>query len=432
MIRVGGGKTGRFGRNIISIMGKYQKPSKSLSTQLAPRYASGKIVFSYVAWLICIFFLSIYLLGRDTVLKSSVENGKPYAMLFSPLDLNTPDESNSLKVIGLGDSTFFAPAYGGDSHFGRPEDHIPAILDRTLESYEPTLEVVVSSWAFGGANMYNYYCMFYKAEKLSPDLIIIPINWTSFGAWWRNTVKDNFPELCAFAPLSDDLISDHENLIVSRNIVSLKQLEYKIRIWSVYPYGMKQWVLAALRDFSDWGSEEESEEDGDKSEGWREQMDKSAVKGLYNMKVNRPDKSYRGIRAVANLASKHGVKTLFYITPLNLEFMDRKGALNRKVYEASRDLLIEATRAEGVYCIDLSDLLADEYFPDPTQHCNLEGRKKICEALAPVVLDILKREPSASTIGAGQNNNIRQTPRDFGSWARIGQTAQNGAAHKPR
>jgi len=115
------------------------------------------------------------------------------------------------------------------------------------------------------------------------------------------------------------------------------------------------------------------------------------------MELKKSGKEYRQVRAVSNLASKHGVKALFYITPINLDFMARKGAFDQRAFEASKELIIEATRAAGAYCLDLSGLLGDEYFTDVTAHYNLEGRQKMCDALAPVVTDILR----AGNMGTG-------------------------------
>lgn len=94
--------------------------------------------------------------------------------------------------------------------------------------------------------MYNYYCMFYEAEKPSPNLIIIPINWASFCLLWANNEDLFRPEISAFAPFSPDLGPGCQNPIRLRGINPMRQLEYKLRIMSVYPKGMKLWVLKKL------------------------------------------------------------------------------------------------------------------------------------------------------------------------------------------
>ena len=355
--------------------------------------ATFRIAVFCVVWMVALFLLCLGFLGTETILQYSEKNDKPYAVLFFPSARENPGQSESLKIVCLGDSTFFYPIYGGDPRFGKPEDQIPAILEKTLEGYSPGREVSVLSRAFRSATMYNYYCMFYEAEKISPNLIIIPINWATFGAWWKWHLEDNFPELCALAPLCDGLITRQENLIRTKGISPLKQAGYKIGIWSVYPHGMKYWATAGLQSLFGYHPDGsvEGADDMNLVEGWRQKNNRSELFQLYPMELKKSGEEYRQIRAVSNLASKHGVKVLFYITPINLDFMARKGALDQRAFEASKELIIEATRADGAYCLDLSGLLGDEYFTDVTAHYNLEGRQKICDTLAPVVTDILSK-----------------------------------------
>ena len=351
---------------------------------------TGKLAVFYCLWLIALFLLCLGYVGREGILKVSEEYGKSYAVLFFPSDRENVEKAESLRIVCLGDSAFFFPAYGGDPRFGRPEDTLPAILERTLRAREQGADLSVVEWSFRGADMYGYYCAFYKARESSPHLVIIPINWTTFGSWWRRLRVNKFPELCALAPLRDDLIPDSLNPIRAENISPFRQLRHKIGIWHIYPYGVKQWVLSGWESLMGVSPPEPEETDLDRPDTWRKDLRKGSFQLLYPMAIHESDEGIRNIRAVANLASRHQTKLLSYMSPINIELMERKGYFDKERFEASKKLIIEAARARGVYCLDLSDLLEDRYFPDRTAHYTLEGRQKICDALAPVITDLLK------------------------------------------
>lgn len=145
-----------------------------------------------VAMLVCCQF--------DTFADHACQS-KPYALLFTERIHEQLHDKNSTKIIFFGDSSLFAPLTRKSS--------ISGCLLTALERATPEERIILASWSFLGAHMYDYYCMSFKAFVFSPDLLIIPINWSFFST------QGFFPELCALAPLRNESPLGAENPIRS-------------------------------------------------------------------------------------------------------------------------------------------------------------------------------------------------------------------------
>jgi len=116
----------------------------------------------------------------------------------------------------------------------------------------------------------------------------------------------------------------------------------------------------------------------------------------FPMQVSNNNPRVVSLSALARVASEHGVKVLFYVWPLDLEYLIELGALDTGALENSRHVIMEAARKENVYFLDLSDFLGHEYFRDPYGHCKQEGQEKIARKLAEETLEILNGNMSLS------------------------------------
>lgn len=102
----------------------------------------------------------------------------------------------------------------------------------------------------------------------------------------------------------------------------------------------------------------------------------------------------RTLCVLANVASEQKTKVLFYVWPLDQDFLEKFGVLDKPALERSIQRIADSTRTENTHSMDLSDLLENKYFHDNFGHCTVEGRRKIAEALAPTVLNILNDIPA--------------------------------------
>ncbi len=364
-----------------------------------------RIGIYYLAWLVAAAMLSLQLIGFEPFIERASEN-KPYSYLFSKrwYDKLSDNKGNPLKVICLGDSNYF-PAYDGMSK----------LLDEEISKRAEFQNLIVSQWAFVAADMFDYYCLFYEAERYSPDLIVIPINWRTFGSSWLSEKSYFNPELSALAPLRGGVLSEHENPVRSRGISLTKQIEYKFSIYSLYPMGIKMWVLDNLRahlrpqpqaavlpkvageENASIETPSESIEDGQPDAEEQPPSDlRSTFEANFPMGVTNSNPMMKDLRALASVASKHGTKVLFFVWPLDLESFADVGILDKPALEHSMQMVMKATEKENVYFVDLSNLLEHRYFKDKWGHCKAAGQRRIAAALAPTVIAILKESSAPS------------------------------------
>jgi len=384
------------------------------------KFAPIKIGAYYVVLLVIATTITIWSIGEDVILGSASKS-KPFAFLLGDRDFpwksfNKPlsDDTDSKLSVYFGDSTSFMPPDAWNANQANFDIHMPGLISGAVRKREEHPEVTFLEWAFQGASMFEYYCMFFKVKKYSPDLIIIPINWVFFGH-----IPHENGELSAFVPLwVDDLSADHENPVRLRGISVVKQLSHKISLYSLYPTGIKIWVSENLRSLpvvralegapiefagnesrAITASEVSEANDGSKEteESPQQQMragftpgNRRARRLIGSMKIPTSDTTYRSFCALAHLASKRKVKVLFFIWPLNKEDLKAVGRFDESEFRHSRKLFIEATEGEYTCFMDLSGLLEHRDFADFNSHCTVKGRRKIAEALAPKVLEILQ------------------------------------------
>ncbi len=108
------------------------------------------------------------------------------------------------------------------------------------------------------------------------------------------------------------------------------------------------------------------------------------------MEVAASNPTFISLCGFADAASRRGTKVLFFIWPLDYEFLAEFGVFDDAALERSKELIMKATDKEDIYFVDLSGLLEHQYFFDKHGHCLVSGRRKIADALAPKVMQILQ------------------------------------------
>jgi len=348
---------------------------------------SGRVGVYYLAMLAT----AIILCCQFDSLPRFASNIKPYSFLYSEKTTDMLNSDDQIEVIYLGDSTLFCPPHLRMDE-GDPRSHTPELLDDILATQEHQLKINVTGWAFPAARMYHYYCLFYKAIEFSPDLLIIPINWNFLGD------AEELLELCALAPLSDDpalagSLRSMGNPLRFKGISWIRQIQYKLEFFWIYPIGLKEMVRSKINTVIR-NNADESDGAFDKKrippERWWAD-DQRVIEGFYPLHISEKYEGYYFTQVLAYIGARHGVKILFYITPINYGYLDSAGYLDREAIEASKRLFMMATRGPGIYGFDFSEILSEEDFWDvlPNDHYEVSGRKKITEKLAPTVLKIL-------------------------------------------
>lgn len=385
-------------------------------------FTPTKMAICYLAWLVLAGLLCIWAAGTRTLVEYAIKD-KPYLVVRTKyFNQSLLDSSSSAKFICFGDSNYFYPP-DKSSLEGDPDTHMTGLIREAVSTLAEELEVGYSEWAFGGADTFAYYCMFFEAMKFAPDLIIVPINWRSFGPHWLEVFsKPHYPELSAFVPISHMFPSGYENPVRSRGISASEHIGYKFWFYYAYALAVKNWLLES-RD-SLWRSFERPERPGTqalgmmnflefrqfgrkaittalerkKEENKAELARKMATDRLFTMNITSSNPTFIHLCALLHVASERDTKILFYTYPIDEEFLTSEGVFDRSAFERSRELIIGTIKAEereNIYFVDLSDLLEHEHFSDIAGHFTLEGRRKVAEALAPTILEILRSEPSS-------------------------------------
>ena len=377
-------------------------------------------IATVVSCLLCIvapLVLCFVFVGPQTLLEYASES-KPYSILLSPSSYSSlNEEETATKIVCFGDSNYFYPPHQAPKSEVN-EVYLPTMLHDEIESKTAIKEVVITQRAFPSAGMFDYYCILYEAMKFSPDLVIVPINWRSFGVdkWdalgvdWLDRKNWYHPELSAFAPLRQELLSDDEDPLRFRGISVAKHIQYKMSLYSLYPIGMKAWalenaksLLVAMREnvnrsaFAETTGPEPSIPGTAIFNGNQILRSTKEMAETFPLKIEDSNLTFRSIAPLARVASERGVKVLFFVWPLDQEAFEEAGYMDKPSLERSIDLLEEAVDEKNIYFMDLSDLLGHEHFFDKFAHCTIEGRREIARALAPKIGEILAAEDAGSS-----------------------------------
>ena len=342
-----------------------------------------KIIGFYAFFMAISLLLCIWIVGNKPIL-SHASKSKPYAVLLQQR-FYTPSlwQKKTTTIICFGDSNC---------------TKLWSLFRRSVKKQDLQEEVRIGDWAYPGTDMYDYYCLLHRANKFSPDLVIIPINWRAFGRAW-GVQKLRFPELSAFVPLREQFLPEYENPLESLHISPSEHLKNKLLLFQVYPLGIKMWARDSLRGaFPELGrSEEERIVAGVRSLRYRKQArafnrNPDHYKTRFPMKLTYENPMLRAFRSLANSASRHETEILFFVWPLDQELFAELGILDKDGIEQSRQILLEASKANtagNIYFLDLTDFLEHKYFKDSGGHCTIAGRRKIAEAIARKAYEIL-------------------------------------------
>lgn len=371
-------------------------------------------VITVISCLMCVIvpvLLCFVFVGPKTILEYAGRS-RPYSILLDPAAYSEFDQSeDSTKIVCFGDSNYFYPPHMAPMT-DKSQTYLPTLLHSELSKSEELSDVVISQRAFASAGMFDYYCMTYEAMKFSPDLIIVPINWRSFGLdeWdsFGMGLLDSsnwyHPELSALAPLRNEFLLDHEDPIKARGITLAKRLDYKLSLYALYPIGIRAWalenvkmLLASLREtlnppayaaeLGNAGSISVADDKPVRAHGGKPTL--GHISATYPMTIDASNHTFQSLGPLAHVASERGVKVLFFIWPIDHERFEQIGHLDKPSLDKSKKLIADAVQNENGYFLDLSDLLGHEYFFDSNGHCVVEGRRRIAKALAPKIAEIL-------------------------------------------
>jgi hypothetical protein len=312
-----------------------------------------------------------------------IYNTLPSEVERSPRNGSADVETRERIIFSLGDSNTFFPEY--------EKCDLANLLQDAMRNTAGSPPIKVYKWHYSGANMFDYYCMFYEAMKHSPDVILVPVYWKAFH---EEYVREHFhPEMSMFVPLRERFALTRDNPLDLRGISLVNHFQYKLSRFSIYPEGIRTWGRERMRALLNESIGIESATIQSPSIGAAFfRSDPFGGGPSFPMKITDSNLTLRSLSALARVASRREVKMLFYIWPLDHESFGGPGKTDRAAFRQSRRLVVEAARKENVRVVDLSYFLEHKYFVDVHGHCCKEGRERIAEALAPIVLEMSRED----------------------------------------
>jgi len=346
------------------------------------------IVIGFLLSLLLAILSAVILVGRPSLLRHAAKV-KPYAVVFqTPISRagGTHTDDASTLVIFLGDSSVAQPPW---AERGSPS--IPALLEGEFHRSSSALaEATVADWSFPGGRLFHYYCLLFEAEKHSPALVVIPINWRGLGPTsqeWRETFA--FPELSALVPRSERTHPHGAAAMHMEDISRARQTLYRLHRPMLYVTGLKIRLKAMV------GLETEEAPPAeilDQLPLGKELVGRYSDDLLFRQYANEiphTNPHLRMLRSIVEAAGRRNLKLLFYITPIHLEEMRKRTAFDEALFAESAQRIAEAAGSDTSVCLDLSGLVREDDFIDNYEHYTAEGNRMIARALAPAAREVI-------------------------------------------
>jgi hypothetical protein len=339
--------------------------------------------------------VALLVAGRSTLLRHAAQV-RPYAIVYHPLAHSLQSHASAGKgedddlIIFLGDSSVAQPPWAPQDSPG-----IPALLQAALDSADRVVD-----WSFAGARLFHYYCLLFEAEKLSPSLIVIPINRRGLGPMateWDETFA--FRELSSLVPLEERSSPLGAAVMRIEGVGSSGQRLFAIHRPALYVAGMKNWILSPLRAEPDAPPQLKTLRALPPGEHIIERYSDDRLFTQYPCYIAADSPPMTALRAIVEAAGRRGTAVLFYITPIHLDEMRRRPRFEPAAFSASTEGIVAAATSEAsvnpIACLDLSGLLREGAFLDNYEHYTPDGNREIAMALAPEVSRLLAKNPSS-------------------------------------
>ncbi len=360
------------------------------------------VLIGFLVSLICFFCAALIIIGPPTLLRNAAK-ARPYATVFLPLredSRSQPTEPAAPIIIFMGDSSVVQPPW---AETGSPS--IPSLLQAELRGSSPGFAgATVAEWAFPGGRLFHYYCLLFEAEKHSPALVVIPINWRSIGpqsAKWSESFA--FPELSALVPLGERGNASGAFIMQMECISPSRQRFYRVRRPLLYVSGLRIWLQSAAGMRTETAPPAELL---DLLPAGKRLIARYSDKRLFTQYANdipADDPQLRALRSIVEAAGRRNLNLLFYVTPIHLDEMRNREVFDDGSFRESLGRILTAARSEAAVCLDLSALLREDDFIDNYEHYTAEGNRQIAAALAEKAGEILKavEGPAAASGGRG-------------------------------
>jgi hypothetical protein len=206
--------------------------------------------------------------------------------------------------------------------------------------------------------------------RSKPDLLLIGVNLRSFSRQWHGNPAWAYPEL--HAALSKKL-GDTLDPIPDSSPEAFAR-------WNAQDVDVPAIAPLTVGDFDAIRADKPDDPER------RAARTRLLFEFHYGAALRRDHPELLALVQAVELATAHGIAVSAYVTPLNVGTMRATAgeSLTDRVATNAGIVLDELRRAGVVAAVDLTELLAPAdffYVEDPTEHINIQGRRKLVDAI---------------------------------------------------
>jgi hypothetical protein len=281
-------------------------------------------------------------------------------------------------------------------------------LEKSLSDKYGKDRVEIIQWAFSGASMFHYYCFVCKAEQYSPDLIVIPINFRTFGSHWVKGLRTGrkkdqllYNELLVFAPLRERFSDDVYSINDLQGFTIFDRISLEANFWEAYYLlGFKLWAKDTLCLLFFNSSPEldrinrENMAKQEATEAWAESFENAErseefFESLYPMELPSDNMQLRLYATLVDALYRRQIPFMFYVSPINTQEMNGSGVFDDVKFDKIIEQMKEIAVSKGGIFLDVSRLLSDEQF-GLLEHYTPEGARIVAQSIQPEIEQILQ------------------------------------------
>jgi hypothetical protein len=257
-----------------------------------------------------------------------------------------PESKIALNIVLFGDSDFFYPPTMSK------DDYYSFQIGGFLQSYMPRSRI--TQWVKAGARIrdYEHALQFVKEHQYASDLLIIPINWRSFGEdWLRNSARDYEKE----PVVMEEVYHFHPYLLPFIHLRDSLAFRSFLR---------KQDTLKRLRQPYERPA----------------RLALPRLKMCFPIVVEPKNKTLGELQQFMPTVPKEDTQTLFVLLPIPKHFPCFTG--QEQTLETSIASLCTTITDNGFQCLDLSDAIPPDGFYDDTGHLLIPARAEVARRIA--------------------------------------------------
>ena len=290
----------------------------------------------------------------------------------------------------------------------------PDLVERELRKTDKYADLKGYNLAAAGDNFGDHYCILWETLKHDPDLIVVAIHFKSFSAAMVEDGPMRRPELI---PLIDD--PGKRKIMTKRYQIDTPDFyRYKLTMmlgkpWAFYRYRNLMVQLATQESdpptaqFFQWYKGEMNFISPEAQEVMLNSAEHHSTDYLWKLLperlISRNHKiaatldftdsniNWQTFKDMCKLGKKKHAKMLFYLTPINREFVEAEKFFDWNLLTHYKQAVARVVQANGHMLVDVTSEVDSAFFSD-TDHINSNGHAQLARRMTYEVQKALERK----------------------------------------